>query len=43
MTYDFLGLEDPLKEKALAKIDPLHGKLKRYRPDDDLLNFLRAL
>jgi site-specific recombinase XerD len=31
------------KKKALAKIAPLHGKLKRYQPDDPLLNFLRGL
>jgi len=42
-TQIYLDANLTLKEKALAKIDPLHGKLKRYRPDDDLLNFLRAL
>jgi len=42
-TQIYLDANLTLKEKALAKIDPLHGKLKRYRPDDNLLNFLRAL
>ena len=42
-TQIYLDANLTLKEKALAKIAPLHGKLKRYRPDDALLNFLRAL
>lgn len=42
-TQIYLDANLALKEKALAKIAPLDGKLKRYRPDDTLLNFLRAL
>ena len=42
-TQIYLDANLTIKENALAKIDPLHGKLKRYRPDDDLLDFLRAL
>jgi site-specific recombinase XerD len=42
-TQIYLDANLTLKEKALAKVAPLHGKLKRYRPDDALLNFLRAL
>ena len=42
-TQIYLDANMALKEKALAKVAPLHGKLKRYRPDDALLNFLRDL
>jgi len=42
-TQIYLDANLTLKEKALAKVAPLHGKLKRYHPDDALLNFLRDL
>jgi hypothetical protein len=42
-TQIYLDANLALKEKALAKVAPLHGKLKRYQPDDALLNFLRDL
>ncbi len=32
-----------MKEKALAKTTPPYGKLTRYKPDDQLLDFLNAL
>ena len=32
-----------MKEEALAKTTPLEGKLGRYQPGDDLLNFLNSL
>lgn len=32
-----------MKEKALAKTTPLHGRSSRYRPDDQLLHFLNGL
>lgn len=32
-----------LKEKALAKTTPLNVRMDRYRPDDQLLSFLRSL
>jgi len=32
-----------MKEKALAKTNPLNGKFKRYRPGDRLLGFLKSL
>lgn len=32
-----------LKEQALAKTSSLNGKLERYRPDDQLLAFLKKL
>jgi integrase/recombinase XerD len=42
-TQIYLDANLALKEKALAKVAPLHGKLKRYQPDDALLDFLRNL
>jgi integrase/recombinase XerD len=42
-TQIYLDANLALKEKALAKVAPLHGKLKRYQPDDALLDFLRDL
>jgi hypothetical protein len=32
-----------MKEKALAKTTPPHGKSRRYRSDDQLLHFLNRL
>ena len=32
-----------LKEQVLAKTKPIQGKAGRYRPDDDLLAFLKGL
>lgn len=32
-----------MKEKALAKTTPPHGRSSRYRPDDQLLHFLNGL
>jgi site-specific recombinase XerD len=32
-----------MKEQALAKVTPLHGKPGRYRPGDQLLGFLNGL
>jgi hypothetical protein len=32
-----------IKQEALAKTLPLHGKAERYRPGDKLLVFLKAL
>jgi hypothetical protein len=31
------------KEQALAKTKPIKSKAGRYRPDDDLLSFLKGL
>jgi len=42
-TQIYLDANLTLKEKALAKLAPLPGTLKRYRPNDTLLNFLNAL
>jgi len=32
-----------MKERALAKISPPHGKPVRYQPGDQLLGFLNSL
>jgi integrase/recombinase XerD len=32
-----------LKQQALEKTTPVNGRLGRYRPDDDLLAFLKRL
>jgi len=32
-----------MKEKALAKTAPPHAKVRRFRPDDRLLQFLNSL
>jgi len=32
-----------MKEQALAKTTPLHGKAGRFRPTDQLLAFLNSL
>jgi site-specific recombinase XerD len=42
-TQIYLEANLPLKEEALSKMTPLHGKVGRYRPDDHLLHFLKRL
>jgi len=42
-TQIYLEADLAMKEQALAKTDPIGGKLGRYKPDDDLLAFLKAL
>jgi integrase/recombinase XerD len=32
-----------LKEQALAKTDAAEARLRRYKPDDELLAFLKTL
>jgi hypothetical protein len=32
-----------MKEKALARLDEPKTQMRRYRPSDDLLKFLRQL
>ena len=39
----YLHADLALKEQALAKTTPLGGKCGRFRPDDDLLAFLKGL
>lgn len=42
-TQIYLDANLAMKEEILAKINPLTGKPGRYRPDDRLLSFLKAL
>ena len=42
-TQIYLDANLAIKEEALAKTLPLHGKVGRYRPGDKLLEFLKAL
>ena len=42
-TQIYLDANLALKEEILAKSRPLNGKPGRYRPDDQLLDFLKAL
>lgn len=42
-TQMYLHADMAMKERALAKMDPTKAKLGRYRPDDDLLTFLKGL
>jgi site-specific recombinase XerD len=42
-TQMYLDANLALKEQALAKTNPPEGKPARYRPDDQLLAFLKAL
>ena len=42
-TQIYLDADLTLKEKALAKTTPIQGKRGSYRPDDELLGFLKSL
>ncbi len=42
-TQMYLDADLAIKEKALAKVQPLGKRPPRYRPDDSLLAFLKAL
>jgi integrase/recombinase XerD len=42
-TYIYLHADLELKEEALAKTTPSNVRLPRYRPDDELLAFLKSL
>jgi site-specific recombinase XerD len=42
-TQIYLDATLAMKEQALAKISPLHGKAGRFRPTDQLLAFLNSL
>jgi integrase/recombinase XerD len=42
-TQMYLHANPELKEQALAKTQPFKGRLRRYRPPDQLLAFLQAL
>ncbi|HEX4784926.1 MAG TPA: site-specific integrase [Candidatus Sulfotelmatobacter sp.] len=42
-TQVYLDADLSMKEKALAKVQPMGEKLRRYKPDDELVAFLKAL
>lgn len=42
-TQIYLDASLAMKEQALAKATPLHGRPGRYHPDDQLLDFLNSL
>jgi integrase len=42
-TYMYLHADLELKEQALARTTPSNARLPRYRPDDELLAFLKSL
>jgi site-specific recombinase XerD len=42
-TQQYLDATLAMKERALAKMSPRRGRLSRYRPEDQLLNFLNNL
>jgi len=42
-TQVYLHANMKLKEQALNKAAPFNGRLKRFRPDDELLTFLKSL
>jgi hypothetical protein len=42
-TQIYLHADLELKEQALAKTSPFGIKMRRYRPDDKLLAFLKGL
>jgi integrase/recombinase XerD len=42
-TQIYLEADLALKEQVLARMKPIKGKAGRYRPDDDLLSFLKGL
>lgn len=42
-THIYLEADMAMREKALAKTTPLSGSLKKFKPDDVLMNFLKSL
>lgn len=42
-TQVYLDADLAMKEKALSKVQPMGEKPRRYKPDDDLIAFLKAL
>jgi len=42
-THRYLQADLAMQEQALAKLDPIEGKWKRFQADDALLTFLNAL
>ena len=42
-TQIYLDADLALKEKVLAKTTPIKSKRRFFRPDDELLSFLKSL
>ena len=42
-THIYLEADLQMREKALAKTEPLTGSFKKFKPDDVLMNFLKSL
>jgi len=42
-TQIYLDANLAIKEEALSKITPINAKEGRFRPDDDLLAFLKGI
>ncbi len=42
-TYIYLHADLQMKEKALAKTTPVNMRPNRYKPDDQVLAFLKSL
>lgn len=42
-TQIYLDADLAIKEQALARTNPVKGRLQRYKPDDELLAFLKQL
>ncbi len=42
-TQIYLDADLAMKEKVLAKTTPIKARRSRYRPDDELLSFLKGL
>jgi len=42
-THRYVEADLAMKEKALARLDELNTKMRRYRPTDQLMAFLRQM
>ena len=42
-THVYVQTDLTIKEQALAKLDPVEGKMSRFKADDPLLAFLASL
>jgi integrase len=40
-TYGYLSADSKMKEEILKKIQPLDAKVKRYKPDSDIIAYLK--
>ena len=42
-TYGYVEADLKMKEQALDRLTPAHGRSSRFRPGDELLRFLSSL